>query len=151
MSNQNSDTIFRSFVVGAYTGDLETADCSDYSPTVEGVTDRFDALAYLTQSALMNTGESITVTPPMAYATEWLNLCVKVIGTIDVVTAGKDYQNVGVIAGHTYCYGTAYWPGFLCLETKNITAPITITAKSDGTKIDVLSAVIVPSTDTRLL
>ena len=144
MSNQNTDTLFQTICLSEWAGDIDTGDKSDFSHAV-AVTDRFDTLAYMTQKASLDAGETLTISPPMVLTSEWVAIAMKVIGTVDVFTDGA------VSDGHTYCHGSSYFPGMLILDTKNLSTSIVITGKTDGTVVSVITALVVPATDTRLL
>ncbi len=72
---------------------------------------------------------------------DWRMIIIKVVGEISLVSAGTDAA-AAAIAGHTRCYGTQLFPGWLMWSTANLTSASTLTALSDDTIVEVFYATL---------
>lgn len=71
----------------------------------------------------------------------WRLLAVKVVGEVEVVSAGVDAA-ASPIAGRVRVYGTSLYPGWLIWNVSGLTSDMTITALSDDTIVEVFNATL---------
>jgi len=152
MSMSDSYTAYLSPGLSLYDGDVGGAEGSNVLPRRFFDTIRHPCLTFLTQRLEMDDTETRSVEPMLIGAAannERSLIILKVVGEVQVQTAGKDSDDTTPLTGYQQCYGTSYMPGIYVLTGYNIDS-ITLEAEDDDTVVNVLTAILAISTDSRI-